>query len=213
MLFVLYWSSKNLSCDSWSLGTVFGPVTYLRHSAKVLELSQNFTEYAGLLTLEELLTWEDGVVQASSKSSVLMVLQNDPFEVKDTEEATDKFDVGVDVVDNDVVEGVDAATVWERFNSLPPFPGEFSGDWSIKLPWVFLFFVSRSQHDDDPDFLIINWIEWFPEKWVCLMCASHRFASSSTNKNQSHIEVVKNENQGNFEEVTSALKRKYQFQQ
>jgi hypothetical protein len=111
MLFVLYWSSKNLSCDSWSLGTVFGPVTYLRHSAKVLELSQNFTEYAGLLTLEELLTWEDGVVQASSKSSVLMVLQNDPFEVKDTEEATDKFDVGVDVVDNDVVEGVDAATV------------------------------------------------------------------------------------------------------
>ncbi len=91
MLFVLYWSSKNLSCDSWSLGTVLGLVTYLRHSAKVSELSQKLTEYTGFLTLEELLTWEDGVVQASPKSSVLMVLQNNPFEVKDMEEATDKF--------------------------------------------------------------------------------------------------------------------------
>ncbi len=111
MLFVLYWSSKNLSCDSWSLGTVLGSVTYLRHSAKVSELLQNFTEYAGFLTLEELLTWEDGVVQASSKSSVLMVLQNNLFKVKDMEEATDKFDVGVKIVDNNAVEGVDAATV------------------------------------------------------------------------------------------------------
>jgi hypothetical protein len=74
MLFILYWSSKNLSCDSWSLGTVSGLVTYLRHLAKVSELSQKFTEYAGFLTLEELLTWEDGVVQELSKSSVLTVL-------------------------------------------------------------------------------------------------------------------------------------------
>jgi hypothetical protein len=128
MLFVLYWSSKNLSCDSWSLGTVLGLVTYLRHSAKVSEQSQKFTEYTGFLTLEELLSWEDGVVQASSKLSVLTVLQNNPFEVKDMEEATDKFDVGVDLIDDNAVEGVDAATVRERFDSLPPFPGNFSGN-------------------------------------------------------------------------------------
>jgi hypothetical protein len=93
MSFVLYWSSKNLRCDYWYLGTVLGSVTYLRHSAKVSELSQKFTKYTGFLTLEELLNWEDGVVQASSKSSVLTVLQKDPFEVKDMEETTDKFDV------------------------------------------------------------------------------------------------------------------------
>ncbi len=44
------------------------------------------------------------------------------------EEAADKFNVGVNVVDNDAVEGVDAATVREHFNSLPPFLGDFSGD-------------------------------------------------------------------------------------
>ncbi len=69
----------------------------------MLELSQKFTEYAGFLTLEELLTWEDGVVQESSKSSVLTVLQNNPFKVKDMEEAADKFDVGVNVAENNAV--------------------------------------------------------------------------------------------------------------
>jgi hypothetical protein len=92
------------------------------------ELLQKFTEYAGFLTLEELLTWEDGVVQALSKPSVLMVLQNNPFEVKDMEEATDKFNIGVNVVDDDAVEGVNAANVQERFDSLPPFSSDFSGN-------------------------------------------------------------------------------------
>jgi hypothetical protein len=127
MSFVLYWSSKNLS-DSWSLGTVLGSVTYLWHSAKVLALSQKFTEYAGFLTLEELLTWKDGVVQALSKSSVLTVLQNDPFKVKGMEEAMDRFDIRINIVDNNAVEGVNTATVQERFDSLPPFPGDLSGD-------------------------------------------------------------------------------------
>jgi hypothetical protein len=94
----------------------------------VSELLQTFTEYTGFLTLERLLTWEDGVVQASSKLSVLTVLQNNPFKVKDMEETMDKFDVGVDVVNNDAVEGVYAATVQECFDSLPPFPGNFSGN-------------------------------------------------------------------------------------
>ncbi len=100
-----------------------------RHSFGVGTILEAFSQsVAGFLTLEELLTWEDGVVQALSKSSVLRVLQNDPFKLKDIEEAMDKFDVGVDIVDNDAVEGVDAATIRERFNSLPPFPGDFSGN-------------------------------------------------------------------------------------
>jgi hypothetical protein len=74
------------------------------------------------------LTWEDVVVQALSKSSVLTVLQNNLFKVKDMEEATDKFNVRVDVVEDDAVEGVTAATIQERFDSLPPFPGDFSGN-------------------------------------------------------------------------------------
>jgi hypothetical protein len=94
----------------------------------VSELLQKFTEYAGFLTLEKLLTWEDGVVQASSKLSVLTVLQNNLFEIKDMEEALDKFNVGFDVVNDDAVEGVDAATVQDHFDSLPPSPGNFSGD-------------------------------------------------------------------------------------
>ncbi len=40
-----------------------------------------------------------------------------------------KFDVGVDVNDDDTVEGVDAATaVRECFDFLSPFPDELSGD-------------------------------------------------------------------------------------
>ncbi len=132
MLFVLYWPSKNLSCDSWSLGTLLGSVKYLRHSAKVSELLQKITAYAGFLPLERVLTWEDGVVEISSKTSVCTVLLNNPFEVNNLEEAPDKFDVRVDDDDNDdAVEGVDAAAtaVWQRFDFLSPFPGNFSGDW------------------------------------------------------------------------------------
>ncbi len=43
------------------------------------------------------------MVQGSSNSSVLTVLQNDPFDVNNLEEAADKFDFGVDVDDDDTV--------------------------------------------------------------------------------------------------------------
>ncbi len=93
------------------------------------ELLQKFTEYAGFLPLEEVLTGEDGMVERSSKSSVRAVLHNDPFEVNDLEETLVKFNVGVDVNDNNTVEGVDAATaVQERFDFLSPFPDELSGN-------------------------------------------------------------------------------------
>jgi hypothetical protein len=74
------------------------------------------------------------VVQISSMSSVLTVLQNNPFDVNDLEEAADKFNFGVDVDNDDTVEGVNTASVQDRFDFLPTFPGIFSGDRTIALP-------------------------------------------------------------------------------
>jgi hypothetical protein len=74
------------------------------------------------------------VVQISSKSSVLTVLQNNLFDVNDLEEVADNFDFGVDVNDDDTVEGVDAASVQDRFDFLPTFHGVFSGNRTINLP-------------------------------------------------------------------------------
>ncbi len=84
---------------------------------------QKFTEYAGFWTLENIFTWEVGVGQILFMSSVLTVLQNDPFDVNNLEEAADKFDFGVDINNDDMVEGVDTASVRDRFDFLPTFPG------------------------------------------------------------------------------------------
>jgi hypothetical protein len=74
------------------------------------------------------------VVQISSMSSVLTVLQNNLFVVNDLEEAADKFNFRVDVDNNDTVDGVDTASVRDRFDFLPTFPGVFSGNRTINLP-------------------------------------------------------------------------------
>ncbi len=63
-----------------------------------------------------------------------MVLQNNPFDINDLEEAADKFNFRVDVDNDDMVEGVDTASVQDRFDFLPTFPGIFSGDRTIDLP-------------------------------------------------------------------------------
>jgi hypothetical protein len=108
----------------------------------VSELSQKFTEYAGSLTLEEVLSGVDGVVERSPKyCRVHAVLDNDPFEVNDLEETLVKFNVGVDVeddkfnagvdVNNDsTVEGVTAAraAIQERFDFLSPVPDKLSSN-------------------------------------------------------------------------------------
>jgi hypothetical protein len=108
----------------------------------VSELLQKFTEYAGFLTLEEVLTGVDGVLERSPKySRVCAVLDNNPFEVNDLEEMSvkfdvgvnvddDKFNVGVNVNDDDTVEGVNAAraAVQERFDFLSPIPDKLSSD-------------------------------------------------------------------------------------
>ncbi len=74
------------------------------------------------------------MVQISSMLSVLTVLQNNPFDVNDLEEAADKFDFGVDIDDDHTVEGVDTASVRDCFDFLPSFPGVFSGNRTINLP-------------------------------------------------------------------------------
>jgi hypothetical protein len=66
--------------------------------------------------------------------SVLTVLQNNPFNVNNLEEAVDKFDFRVNVNNNDTVEGVDTASVRDCFGFLPTLPGVFSGDRTIDLP-------------------------------------------------------------------------------
>jgi hypothetical protein len=119
---------------------------------------QKFTKYAGFWTLEDIFTWEVGAVQISSMSPVLMVLQNDSFDVNDLEEATDKFDFGVKVDDNDTVEGVNTASVRDRFDFLPTFPGIFWGDRTIKLPWVIVFF---SDFSSMMTLISLQWYDWF----------------------------------------------------
>ena len=104
------------------------------------ELSQKFTEYAGFLTLEEVLSGVDGVAERSPKyCRVHAVLDNDPFEVNDLKETfvkfdvrvdvdNDKFNVGVDVNNDSTVEGVTAAraAIRERFDFLSPVPDKLS---------------------------------------------------------------------------------------
>jgi hypothetical protein len=58
----------------------------------------------------------------------------DPFDVNNLEEVADKFDFGVNIDDDDTVEGVDTASVRDRFDFLPTFHGIFSGDRTIDLP-------------------------------------------------------------------------------
>jgi hypothetical protein len=67
-------------------------------------------------------------------SSVLTVLQNDLFNVNSLGEAVDKFNFRVDVDDHDTVKGVNTASVQDRFDFLPTFPGIFSGNRTINLP-------------------------------------------------------------------------------
>jgi hypothetical protein len=74
------------------------------------------------------------VVKISSMSSVLTVLQKDLFDVYNLEEAADKFDFRVDIDDHDTIEGVNTASVRDRFDFPPTFPGVFSGDRTINLP-------------------------------------------------------------------------------
>ncbi len=108
------------------------------------ELSQKNTEYAGFLTLEEVLSGVDEVAERSPKyCRVCAVLDDDPFEVNDLEEMSvkfnvgvnvndDKFNVGVDVNDDSTVEGVTAAraAIREHFNFLSPVPDEYQAtDW------------------------------------------------------------------------------------
>ncbi len=62
------------------------------------------------------------------------MLQNAPFNVIDWDEVADKFNVGVDVDDNDTVVGVDGSDLRARLDSLLPFPPDDSGNFFFDLP-------------------------------------------------------------------------------
>jgi hypothetical protein len=74
------------------------------------------------------------VMQILSMLSVLTMLQKDRINVNDLEEAADKFNFGVNIDNNDTVEGVDTTSVRDRFDFLPTFLGIFSGNKTIDLP-------------------------------------------------------------------------------
>jgi hypothetical protein len=62
------------------------------------------------------------------------VLQNVPFDVIDWDKVADKFDVGVDVDDDDTVIGIDGSDLRACLDSLLPFPPDNSGDFFFYLP-------------------------------------------------------------------------------
>jgi hypothetical protein len=63
-----------------------------------------------------------------------MVLQNVPFNVIDWDKVTDKFDMGVDINDNNTVVGVDGSDLRACLDSLLPFPPNDSGNFFFDLP-------------------------------------------------------------------------------
>jgi hypothetical protein len=62
-----------------------------------------------------------------------MVLQNVPFDVIDWDEVAEKFDVGVNVNNNDAVVGVDGSNLRACLDSLLPSPLNDSSDFFYDL--------------------------------------------------------------------------------
>jgi hypothetical protein len=62
-----------------------------------------------------------------------MVLQNAPLDVIDWDEVADKFNVGVDVDNEDTVVGVDGSDLSAYLDSLLPFPLDNSSNFFFDL--------------------------------------------------------------------------------
>ncbi len=62
------------------------------------------------------------------------MLQNIPFNVIDWDEVADKFNVGVNVNNDDTVVGVGGSDLCARLDSLLPFPPYNSGNFFFDLP-------------------------------------------------------------------------------
>jgi hypothetical protein len=61
------------------------------------------------------------------------VLQNVPFNMIDWDKCADKFDVGVDVDNDDTVVGVNGSDLCACLDSLLPFPADDSGNFFFDL--------------------------------------------------------------------------------
>ncbi len=57
----------------------------------------------------------------------------------DWDKVADKFNVGVNVDDNNTVVGVNDSDLCARLDSLLPFPPNDSGNFFFDLPWVNVF--------------------------------------------------------------------------
>ncbi len=64
---------------------------------------------------------------------IRMVLQNIPFNVIDWDEVADKFDVGVNVNNNDTVVGINGSNLCACLDSLLPFPLDDSSNFFFDL--------------------------------------------------------------------------------
>jgi hypothetical protein len=62
------------------------------------------------------------------------VPQNVPFNVIDWDKVVDKFDMGVDVDNNNTVVGIDGSDLCAHLDSLLPFPPNNSGNFFSDLP-------------------------------------------------------------------------------
>jgi hypothetical protein len=62
------------------------------------------------------------------------VLQNVPFNVIDWDKVTDKFNVGVDVDNDNTVVGINGSDLPACLDSLLPFPPDDSDDFFFDLP-------------------------------------------------------------------------------
>ncbi len=62
------------------------------------------------------------------------MLQNVPFNVIDSNKVADKFDVGVNVDDEDTVVGINGSDLHACLDSLLPYPPINSGDFFFDLP-------------------------------------------------------------------------------
>ncbi len=88
------------------------------------------------------------------------------------DKVADKFDVRVNIDDNNTVVGVDGSDLHARLDSLLPFPPDNSGNFYFELPWVNIFFPhplawwlmqihndqSHNKYMTDLDEIMILWL-------------------------------------------------------
>ena len=84
------------------------------------------------------------------------MLQNIPFNVIDWDKLADKFNVGVDVDNNDTVVCVDGSDLRARLDSLLPLPPRQFRRLLLQLTMSQCFFSPVLWHDDSWESTMVN---------------------------------------------------------